>query len=137
MNVTHIVVVDDLRTPQPDVFTHPGDTPVHVATTTDAAIVLLTQLANDGDTIHTLYLDHDLGETDAYNQLTIMPLVDHLVEHALDGAPLPVSQIVVHTSNPVGRDSIVAALTIERLNNVYHVNVADAHSVGLAYTPTQ
>lgn len=135
MNISHIIVVDDLRTPQPGAFNHRDDTPVHVVTTTDAAIALLTDVVNDADTIHTLYLDHDLGETDAYHQLTIMALVEHLVQQALEGTALPITQIVVHTSNPVGRDSIVAALTIGRLNNVYSVNVADAHSVGLAYRP--
>lgn len=61
--------------------------------------------------IDELWLDHDLGGSD-----TIYPVVHWLEEKGFFETPANIGKIYIHTSNPVGRASMKAAL--ERYYNV-------------------
>ena len=135
MSTKHIVIVDDLRSPINGQFhVEPGCT-VHIARDCQSARDLLETLAGDGPVLAALYLDHDLGIGPDGQLHTIFPLVDLLVDRALQCSPINVGEVIVHTSNPVGRDRIVAALTTARIAGCYNVRVADAAAVGLAVSP--
>jgi len=129
---THILIVDDLRTPTPD-FQVPAGCDVHVATSSDAALAHLDRICATGQTLSALYLDHDLGQTPDGRTLTIMPVVDFLVQQAFHTHAVPVDTIFVHTSNPVGRRNIMMALTTTRIGGAYRVIATDSAAAGLAY----
>ena len=84
----------------------------------------------EGKTVEELYLDHDLGEENGI-PITIMPLVDYLVETGLEKTNPVIENIIVHTSNPAGKNTMVQALSINRLNGTYKVTSGDAHDLGL------
>jgi hypothetical protein len=64
-----------------------------------------------------VWLDHDLGGDE-----TIMPIVELLEQRALDGRPLPIGTICVHSANPPGAMTISAAL--ERWYRLRRVDAA-------------
>jgi hypothetical protein len=95
-----VLLVDDLRS-----FREPVEG-VDVARTVAEALAALA----DGGTWDQIWLDHDLGEATGRIE-DVMPIVDDLVERALNDKPVAVETIVLHTSNPVGRTNIERALT--------------------------
>jgi hypothetical protein len=91
-----IVLVDDVRS-----F---GDgRPCRIARTSAEAIALLEALRYV--TIDELWLDHDLG-----GGLTVVPLVDYMVDAAQRGNPTHVRSIFVHSKNVGGAHRITVAL---------------------------
>lgn len=65
-----------------------------------------------------VWFDHDLGGDD-----TIYPVIHFIEECAFFGRVLPIKQVVIHTSNPVGRKMIDRAL--QPLYSVMHVDAAE------------
>lgn len=113
----NILLVDDLR-----VFRREDDpryVSLYTARTSDDALKILQQSPRKWVQI---WLDHDLGMVDGQED-TIMPVVDYLCESAYSGYPVPVELILVHTSNPVGRDRICKVLS----NRGYNVMPVNAH----------
>lgn len=108
MNADLILVIDDQRTfPFPAVY----------ARTSAEGLALL-----DANAYAEVWLDHDLGGRD-----DIWPVADELIRRALNGAPLPLRQLVVHTANPPAGSRLVAAL--ERYYPVRRVSAR--HVMGL------
>lgn len=90
--MSQILFIDDERTP-------PHQEEVEIARTSEQALQMIRS-----NSYSELWLDHDLGGED-----TIMPVVDMLAEKAFNDEPYP-ADIVVHTANPVGRETIVRVL---------------------------
>jgi hypothetical protein len=91
-----VVLVDDVRSFR-------DGRVCRVARTAAEAISLLTALRDV--TIDELWLDYDLGR-----DLTVMPVVDYLVNRAASGAPARVTRILVHSRNVGGAHRITVAL---------------------------
>jgi hypothetical protein len=136
----HTIIVDDLRTPN-HAFRASSGSQVHTCTTAPAGIALLNTIREQREHVDCLYLDHDLGETTP-RQLdgvwvsrtqTIMPLLDAILYAELSGNPYEIKHIVIHTANPVGRDTMVRAFSSLRVSPAFTVTTVDAGHVGLAY----
>ena len=82
----------------------------------------LAELRKDNAVFTSIWLDHDLGGQD-----TINPVVDYLCERSVWENPVDVLTIYVHTSNPVGGDSMMRTLS-KYGYSVVRVN-ADNHFV--------
>lgn len=97
-----ILLIDDLRD-----FRQLQDNAEYViARNSQQALEILAS----GVAFAEIWFDHDLGEIDGKVDST-MVVVDFLSERAYNDEPYPVEQVLVHTSNPVGRSQIVASLT--------------------------
>lgn len=94
MNTKDILVIDDIRTGFLDTVTY-------ARTLTEGIRIL--DLKTDW---HELWLDHDLGMGE-----TIMPVVIALEFAAHRGRPYDIGTIYVHTANPVGAETMMAALS--------------------------
>lgn len=94
-----IVLIDDLRS-----FKR-RHKEFAILRSSDEAVRWLQRSPRDV-TISELWLDHDLGGED-----TIMPVVDVLSAAAFEGAPFNISQIFVHSANPVGAQNVMRALS--------------------------
>lgn len=72
-----------------------------------------------------LWLDFDLGGVSGQLELfdTAMPIALHLAECAYYGNPYPVSEIIIHSSNPVGSEAMFQ--TLQRFG--YNVRRQEAH----------
>lgn len=96
-----IVLIDDERS-----FINPIDALV-IRNSADALVWLDT--ADPETHIDQLWLDHDLGLVNGQKD-SIIPLVRKLEELCVwDEAP-QIAEVVVHTSNSIGGDEIVASL---------------------------
>lgn len=95
-----VLLVDDLRS-----FREPVEGTVVTRTVAEA----LAALAG-GEHWDQIWLDHDLGEATGRIE-DVMPIVDHLVERALNDDLVIVGTVVLHTPNPVGRANIERAPT--------------------------
>ena len=128
-----VLLVDDLRT-----FTVPRA--VTTARTSKDAVAILEQARTAGEAFDEVWLDHDLGDATGTND-TVMPVIDWLCEQAINGEQAPVGTLYVHTSNPVGANTMVRALTrhgytARRVNATEHLGVDEAlHAQALARTP--
>lgn len=91
-----VVLIDDVRS-------FVDGTDALVARTSAEGVALLNRLRQR--TIDELWLDHDLGGDD-----TIRPVVTVLEEAAFTGRRFDIRQVYVHTSNPAGAETVVAAL---------------------------
>ena len=100
-----IVLIDDLRSFKDAQMM---ENAVVIRTIKDA----LTWLdASSGVHVAQLWLDHDLGEVDGV-ATDVMPFVNLLEERLALGEDAPyVDDVIVHTSNSVGRSRIIAALS--------------------------
>jgi hypothetical protein len=87
-----VLVIDDLRSFAFD------------AVYARSSMAALAVLERDGGWDE-VWFDHDLGGAD-----TTIPVLDRVAELAFDGTPLRVAQMVVHTSNPAGRATLVRVL---------------------------
>ena len=106
--VMEVLVVDDLRS-----FPFPAT----YARTSVAGLELLERPGGWDE----VWLDHDLGGDD-----TTIPVLDRMCELAHGGHPVELRRVVVHTSNPPGRD--VLRRSLERWG--YRVVVVDAAACG-------
>lgn len=101
-----IVVIDDERTlPLTEV-------PVLTFRTSDDGIAGLKEFEASGAHLDELWLDHDLGEDSSkpYGWDTIMPVVQYLEERAVEGHPLDIGLILVHTQNIAAVPAMLDAL---------------------------
>lgn len=94
----------------------PSGETVH-AKTNDEAISLIEQEWDE------VWFDYDMGgkfgQLESDYPSTILPVVDHIMMHALlYGCKFPIGIVVVHTANPVGRQQI--ATTLGQLYRVRH-----------------
>jgi hypothetical protein len=96
-----ILLIDDLRS-----FRDGRE--AMIARTSQAGLKALEQL--EGQSLKSIWLDHDLGEFSDGTVDSIMVVVDKLCELAFSEKPVPVETIYVHTSNPVGRDQMLQSL---------------------------
>jgi hypothetical protein len=99
MSLPDVLLIGDLRD-----FRDPG-VPVTVARTSADGLAALEGALAAGHRWEQVWLDHDLGGAD-----TIAPVVDWLCSHAARGEPPVTVQVLVHTSNIVGGDTMVRAL---------------------------
>ncbi len=97
------LVVDDIRRVG-DVSYFADPPKVTHVETAEEGIAALTEGEFDW-----LWLDHDLGRRNG-EIITIMPLVDWLCERAFNGDRVPITQIVVHSANPVGARTMMQVL---------------------------
>lgn len=102
MSVTNLVI-DDLRS-----FRVEREGSAVYARTSREGLEALDRCASVG--VDNLWLDHDLGLLADGTPDTIMSVVDRLSLLAFNGSPYPVETVFIHTSNPVGRKNIKAAL---------------------------
>ena len=100
--MTQVLLVDDLR----DFRSHPVNVTVVVARTSAQALGILAHET----TWDEVWLDHDLGEVDGEVD-SIMRVVDHLCELAYTDQTVNIGLIRVHTSNPVGGETMVRTLS--------------------------
>lgn len=118
-----VLVVDDLRT-------FPHLVGAVYARTSMIAVAMLDAIESVGGSLHRLLLDHDLGLLHNGSVDDIRPVLDWLEERAVHGHPLPVGEVIVVSSNPVG------AATIERaLERHYRVRRVDATKAGAVVSP--
>jgi hypothetical protein len=98
-----VVVVDDERTFQTD------SEVIYCRSSNEALSTLskiwINQWYRKGTVIAELWLDHDLSADD-----TIMPVVEWLSLMAIHPDNPLITQIYVHTQNPVGGESIMSRL---------------------------
>lgn len=99
-----ILIIDDLRD-------FKDDRPALVARTSADGIKALQDAKSSGTTITELWLDHDLGILASGEEDDIKPVILELEGSAVWDDPYPIEHIFVHTSNPVGADMIVSALS--------------------------
>lgn len=98
----NVLVVDDVRTMKFDA--------TYARTLKEAASLLFSQPWDE------VWLDHDLdfslADREQYlrHEYTIRPLVARVEKLAHEGTVLPVGMFILHTSNPVGRRWVAAAL---------------------------
>lgn len=120
-----IVLIDDLRS-----FINEVDATV-IRTAADA-MEWLNSISHH-DTIEQLWLDHDLGDDTEGNHTSIMEFVNKLEEMTFFKNSPIIDEIVVHTSNSVGGNQIVASL--ERFYNVKRVYARNYLRVKTAEQP--
>lgn len=111
-----VVVIDDLRSFREGMGLHAD----LVLRTEREALEWAEKLTKD-DIIEQLWFDHDLGEDESGNVTSTIPIVNHLEKLAFFDEEPEIHQILVHTSNTVGGNTIVAAL-----KRFYHVTRVDA-----------
>lgn len=97
----NVLLIDDLR----DFKVERENTALSIARNSADALQIISQ-QNTWDEI---WFDHDLGEVDGRIDTT-MRVVDYLSEQAFFGPPVDVGNVYIHTSNPVGRKQIQAAM---------------------------
>lgn len=97
-----ILLIDDLR-----VFLQPVD--ATIVRTSAAGLGVLREADSRGHSWSQIWLDHDLGEATGTVDV-IGPVVDFLCRRAAEGRPVDVDEILVHTSNSVGGDTMVRTL---------------------------
>lgn len=103
-----VVVIDDLRSFREN-LTPELRADLVLRTEKDALAWAMSLTA--ADTITQLWFDHDLGEDEDGRVTSTIPIVNHIEKLAFfDEAP-EIHQILVHTSNTVGGNAIVAALS--------------------------
>jgi len=98
-----VLVIDDLRSFRDERV----EAEVTYARTSAEALEIL----NDGTSYDEIWFDHDLGMIDDDRVDSTMPVVDFLSEMSFNDTPYPVDTVLVHTSNPVGRDNIIRSLS--------------------------
>lgn len=99
-----IVLIDDERS-----FINPADTVATlVIRNSKNALSWLEGFAPEGS-IDQLWLDHDLGIVDGEKD-SIIPFVRKLEELSYFGQAPHIGEVIVHTSNSIGGDEIVASL---------------------------
>lgn len=76
-----------------------------VAHTSQAALDALHMFRATGVIIDELWLDYDLGGDD-----TTLPVLTMLSQAAAEGEPYPVRQILVHSMNRAGADTLMRGL---------------------------
>ena len=119
-----VLLIDDLRS------FRDATVPATVARTSAAGLDAVRAAQADGHRWAQIWLVHDLGGED-----TIAPVVDWLCATAAAGDPVQVDTVVVHTSNVVGGDMAVRALSragyrVVRVNAPDYLWVADAAAYG-------
>lgn len=96
-----ILVIDDLRLFEPLA----DEEIVHVRTMQEGRNFMVDVHWDE------VWLDHDLGYDEDLNEVDVRPLVSHIEEAAHLGHLYDVGMFVILTSNPVGRDWMIAALS--------------------------
>jgi hypothetical protein len=91
-----VVLVDDVRSFR-------DGRACRIARSPKAALDLLAELRDVA--IDELWLDYDLG-----GDVTVLPVVDHLLEAAEAGRPISIRRVRVHSSNSRGAWQIVNLL---------------------------
>lgn len=112
-----VLVVDDLRT-------FPDRSAVY-ARTSGEAVAALNVIEAVGGTLAGLWLDHDLGLAADGSVDDIKPVVAWLEERAVHGRSVPIADVVIVTSNPVG-----AGMIDQALPRHYRVRRIDATTAG-------
>lgn len=101
------LVIDDIR-----VFK--GDVTRYARTPQDA----IEAIRDDGPWDE-VYFDHDMGSSFDEN-ITIYPVLMMILEAAFYGSPFQLGKCIIHTDNPVGRE------TLNQLGRYYEVQHIDA-----------
>lgn len=108
-----ILVIDDERNFNP-LFSDPNIDATMCRNIFDATLLIEDELGWDQ-----VWLDHDLG----MGSPEVYALCMFAEEMAYNGHPLPVKEFVIHSSNPVGRERMKAAL--DKYYNVRMVRAED------------
>ena len=113
-----ILVVDDLRN-----FPFAADDSGTTVRTSAEALRFLFPMDGSREYLDELWLDFDLGDDYVKGGDTAMPVALFLAESAFYGTLYPVETILIHTSNPVGREAM--GMLLRRYG--YNVKDVEAH----------